>query len=181
MQAFKWEPADTNASTGSASLEPGGYVLKITGVEDNEHVSSPYLAITYDIAEGEHMGHYSDEWGQQHEWAHQMRWYYTEKSMWRFNKNLTALAETNPGFDPQAFAAAPDPRKLIGLLVGGLIQKRYYTNGYGEDKEALEVADVVSAAAIRANDFTMPEPRDNRAKTTPTPVASTASIDDLPF
>lgn len=180
MKAFKWEPVDTNTGTNSI-LEPGGYVCRITGVEDKENASSPHLVITWDVAEGAHAGHYSDEWGQTNEWAHQARWYYTEKSMWRFNKNLAALGESNPGFDPETFAANPNAKSLIGLTFGAVIQKRFYTNSAGEDKEALEITDVVSAAAIRANDFKLPEPRDQRTVKTAAPAPQASSFDDIPF
>ena len=54
-------------STGGSKLPVGGYVIKILDVEDVP--SREYLRITYDIAEGEHAGHYSDSFGKQNAWS----------------------------------------------------------------------------------------------------------------
>ena len=55
-------------------LPVGWYVLKITAVEDVPN--NEYLKVTWDVAEGEHMGHYA----QDEAWRHTTNWSYTDKA-----------------------------------------------------------------------------------------------------
>ena len=173
-------------SAGGSKLPVGGYVIKITDVEDVP--SREYLRITYDIAEGEYAGHYSDAFGKQNAWAHQFVRSYKDTAEGMFKAFLNRLEESNKvsrGFTVAGWSERSDERDLVGLTLGAVIQKRLYTNDKGEDKEALEVAGVYAAQDIRNGDFKIPEPRDVREQVTAKPkaqaVAPSAYDEDIPF
>lgn len=174
-------------STGGAKLPVGGYVIKILDVEDVP--SREYLRITYDIAEGEHAGHYSDAFGKQNAWSHQFVRSYKDSAEGMFKAFLNRLEESNKmskGFTVEKWSERSDERDFIGLTLGAVIQKRLYTNDNGEDKEALEVARVYAAQDIRNGDFEVPEPRDVREQVAANPkpqAQASASIYDesIPF
>ena len=166
-------------SAGGSKLPVGGYVIKILDVEDVP--SREYLRITYDIAEGEHAGHYSDAFGRQNAWSHQFVRSYKDSAEGMFKAFLNRLEESN-----KASKGFTVERDFVGLTLGAVIQKRLYTNDKGEDKEALEVARVYAAQDIRNGDFEVPEPRDVREQVPAKPKAQAQAIasvydEDIPF
>ncbi len=185
MQIKNWTLIEE--STGGAKLPVGGYVIKITGVEDVP--SREYLRLTYDIAEGEHAGHYSDSFGKQNAWSHQFVRSYKDAAEGMFKAFLNRLEESNKvshGFTVAKWTERSDERDFVGLELGVVIQKRLYTNDKGEDKEALEVAAVYAAQDIRNGDYTIPEPRDLRETVDEKPKAqaqpaASAYDEDVPF
>lgn len=158
-------------------LPVGAYVCKIVGVED--HPREEYLDIVYDIAEGSHKGHYAND----DAWRHSFRKYYRDNAAGFFRAFLNRLEESNRGkFSVQQWTQACNERELVGLEFGALIQERYYTNNKGEDKTALEVADVIAAQDVRNGDYKMPEPRDMRENVPAKAVSSfTPTEADIPF
>lgn len=160
-----------------AKLPVGGYVARITAVEDNP--KNEYLELTWDVAEGEHAGHYADD----DAWRHQFRKYYSEKSEPFFRAFLARLEESNRSFSVSEWEKACDERALVGLEFGALVQERYYTNSKGDDKTALEVADVIASQDVRNGDYKLPEPRDTREQVPAATsyASSVVSDEDMPF
>ena len=144
-------------------LPVGGYVMKIVDAKDNP--KNEYLEIVYDIAEGEYADHYAGE----EDWRHNKRRYYSEKSKGFFKAFLSRLEESNNGrFTIAEWQRTCDEKRLIGLLFGGVMQERMYTNDKGEDKTILELTDrFYSAQDIRNGDFTIPKPNDQRREVAP--------------
>lgn len=140
-------------------LAPGGYVLKITDVED--FPNKEYLRIIYDIAEGPEAGRYADEWGTEHPYAHAyLRSYKAEE--WivrRFKAFINAVEASNEGFK-----WAWNESKLEGLIFGAVLALEEYENDRGEVKTRLYIPAVMSAERIRTGDYTVPDikklPRD---------------------
>ncbi|MDM8289046.1 hypothetical protein QUW41_06995 [Slackia piriformis] len=165
-------------------LEPGGYVVRITDVED--HPSEEYLEVVWDVAEGEHAGFYGDEWGRTHPFAHNDRWYYNDKAEKFFKSKLIALEQSNRGrFSIEQWQAACDERQFVGLEVGMVLQKLLNTSKKtGKDTEFLEVVKVTASQDIRNGDYKLPEPRDLR-KAKDEPAVSTYDpfdpYGDVPF
>lgn len=171
MKIKNWTMIDEAGSY--ERLPVGGYVARIEGVEDSP--KNEYLEITWDVAEGEHAGHYKGD----EAWRHQFRKYYNDRSEPFFRAFLARLEESNRGFSVAEWEKACDERALVGLEFGALVQERYYTNGKGEDKTALEVAEAVASQDVRNGDYRLPEPRDMREKV---PGAAPASCDEaVPF
>lgn len=162
-------------------LEPGGYVVRITAVED--HPADEYLEVVWDVAEGEHAGFYGDEWGRTHPFAHNDRWYYGEKAERFFKSKLVALEQSNRGrFSVSAWQQACDEREFVGLEVGMVLQKLLNTNKKtGKDTDFLEVVKVTASQDIRNGDYKLPEPRDLRKPKDEPATAEPGYYDDIPF
>lgn len=161
-------------------LEPGGYVVRITDVED--HPSEEYLEVVWDVAEGEHAGFYGDEWGRTHPFAHNDRWYYNDKAEKFFKSKLVALEQSNRGrFSIEQWQTACDERQFVGLEVGMVLQKLLRTNRDGKDTDFLEVVKVTASQDIRNGDYKLPEPRDLRKQKDEPVTAEPGYYDDLPF
>lgn len=173
MKIKNWELIEE--STPGEKLPAGGYVAVIVDVEDVP--SKEYLWIVYDIKEGEHAGHYSDDFGKRNAWAHRFTRSYKDSAEGMFKAFLNRLEESNRGrFDAKAWQARSDEREFVGLEVGIVLQTRFYTNEKGEDKEALEVRGVYASQDVRNGDFKLPEPNDAREK-----APAAGAYDDVPF
>lgn len=145
------------AATDRERLAPGGYVLKMTDVED--FPKKEYLRIVYDIAEGPEAGRYSDDWGRDHEFAHAFLRSYTTtpnpSTEWknrRFRKFTDAVEASNDGYKWEW-----NESSLEGKLVGAVLGLEEYETERGEVKTRLYVAATISADRVRAGEFTVPE------------------------
>ena len=143
-----------------SKLPAGAYVVRITDVEDMPE--REYLNIVYDIAEGQHAGFFSDDFGQRNPWAHRFVRSYKQSAQGMFRAFLSRLEESNATFAISSWQGRSDERDFIGLYLGIVLQTEYYTNNKGEDRERLEVVGVYNVRDIRNGDYKMPEPRDNR-------------------
>ena len=179
MKKYNWIPVEE--STPFTKLPAGGYVVRITDVEDMS--GKEYLNIVYDIAEGEHAGFYSDSFGKLNPWAHRFVRSYKDTARGMFKQFLARLEDSNRGFSIEQWQATSDERDLIGLELGIVLQKELYTNDKGEDKERLDMVGVYAAQDIRNGDYKMPEPKDNRRDVPAASSRQTKSIydDDIPF
>lgn len=173
MKVGNWNLVEEAGSF--VKLPVGGYVCTITAVKDNPR--DEFVEITYDIAEGQYKGHYAAE----EAWRHTFRKYYGGKAAGFFRAFLNRLEESNRGrFTVSDWTINCDERDFVGLELGCLIQERYYTNTQGEDKTALEVAEVVAAQDVRNGEYKLPAPRDMREKISPS-VSSFTPAEDVPF
>lgn len=171
MKHINWEPIEE--STPFEKLPAGGYVIRITDVEDM--ALKEYLNIIYDVAEGEHAGFYSDSFGRLNPWAHRFVRSYKETALGMFKQFLRRLEDSNRNFSIAKWQERSDERELIGLTLGIVLQTELYTNDRGEDKERLEVVGVCAAQDIRNGDFKLPPVKDNRKGAPGTAAAPAAS------
>lgn len=150
----EWNEA--KESTGFKKLVPGGYVCRITNVNDVE--AKGYFAIRYDIAEGEYAGHYSDEWGESHPYAHEFNRSYT-KALGMLKTFLGAVDNTNgTKFRKQIDdTGVINPQDLVGKQVGLVFKGIQKTSNRGNDYIQLEVSAVLPAQDIRDGNFTVPD------------------------
>lgn len=189
MKVKNWEMIEESVP-GGAPLAPGGYIVRIVGVNDTYtegNENKCYLDIVYDIAEGEEAGRYADDWGKTHPYAHQCRQWYEGKHEGRFKFFLNCLEVSNKGrFSAADWAKTCDESKLVGLEFGIVLQKKLDTNTKGEDTEFLEDRGVYASQDIRSGDFKLPEPRNVRegipaAAPMAAPVVDTVYDEDIPF
>lgn len=178
-----WVMVD-EATSGGSKLPVGAYVAKIADVED--HPRDEYLLVTWDVAEGEHAGHYSDDYGKRNPYTHQFRRYYSEKSARFFKSFLVQLEQSNRGrFSVEEWNARQDEREFVGLEIGVLVQTRQYTNTNGDDKSVNEVRETCAAQDVRNGDYRMPAPIDQRKRIDQRESDATkgayATYDDVPF
>lgn len=158
-------------------LPEGGYVLRITAVEDVPE--KEYLWIVYDIAEGDYTGHYSDGWGKENPWAHRFVRSYKDSAEGMFKAFINRVEESNKGFKWDNV----DEGQFVGKEIGAVFQKELYTNDKGEDKERLNMFRVYASQDIRNGDFKVPEPKDERKKVgdVQADTVPVDAYDDVPF
>ena len=187
MRALGQEYKQAEASTGEFERLPaGGYVCRIVRVEDCDKEEKPYLHVVYDIAEGEYARFYDTDWGKDtsHDWAHDMRQYYTPAAFGVFKGFLKAVDISN-GTNLEATAEqGMDERKLCGLLIGLIIGEEEYESNTGDVRTRLRVRGTRPAQTIRDGKFKQPELKklplaeiDSMIEATP----ETLNDDDLPF
>ena len=169
----KW--TEVSAAGSSSMLPAGGYVARITAVEDVE--SREYLRFTFDIAEGEHKGFFADD---DRVYTHQFVRSYKQKAAGFMKKFLECIEGSNDGFKLAGWDN--DETDLIGLLVGIIVQREDYTNASGEDRARMNVEDFAKADDIRNGRYKLPEPKDNRESRDEAPVGNGSAYDaDVPF
>ncbi|NPD33083.1 hypothetical protein HLV35_07425 [Eggerthellaceae bacterium zg-997] len=180
MKAMNWSIIDSVAG-GGAKLPAGGYVVRITNVEDVP--GREYVWVEYDVAEGPHKGHYSDDFARAHPYVHRFSRSYKQAAQGFFKAFLVALEESNPQFSIGDWERRSDERELVGLLVGVVVQTELYTNRDGADKERLEVVSIVSADAVRKGAYELPPVRDRRegGAGAPAKAPAASSFSDIPF
>lgn len=185
MRALGQEYRQAEASTGGGDfqrLPAGGYVCRILKVKDHGDEQKPYLHFVYDIAEGDYAGYYSDDWGKENEWAHDMRQYYTPAAFGIFKGFLKSVdISNNTHFEDEA-ATGIDENRLIGKFIGLIIGEEEYESNQGEVKTKLRVRGVRPIQTIRDGKFKVPELKklplaEIDATIEPTPM----DADDLPF
>ena len=174
MKIINWE--EVEESRPSTMLEPGGYVCRITDVEDVP--SREYLWIMYDVIEGERAGVYAGL-PKSDDWKHRFTRSYKDTARGMFKAFVNRVEESNRGFKWDG----RDERQFVGKEIGLVFQKEQYTKNNGEDGERTVVVGVEAAQDIRNGDYRLPEPQDRRsgagshAKQEPT----AGPYDDLPF
>jgi len=119
--------------------EAGAYICIITKVEDIS--SKEYLKVTYDIAEGEHKGYYSDmrenhpDWL----WAGAYTKSYKPTALSMFKRFCSAVSKSNGNFVFDGGQVNADEKTLVGKLIGLLFQEEEYYGNDGELKTRLIV------------------------------------------
>ena len=184
MRALGQEYRMADASIGGGDYEKlpaGGYVCRITKVEDHGNELKPYLHIVYDIAEGDHARFYADEWGKENEWAHDMRQYYTPAAFGIFKGFLKAIDISNDGNFAEVAENGFDEKMLKGCLIGLIIGEEEYRGNDGSIKTRMRVRGVRPLQQIREGKFKFPEIK--KLEPDAPQIAPTPSLDegDLPF
>lgn len=159
MKMGNWTNVDV-ATMGGSKLPAGGYVIKVQKVEDDE--KNEFLNVVYDIAEGEHAGHYSDDFAKQRPYIHSFRRYYRDSAAGYFAQFLHAMEESTPNFSIESWQRTCNPFELEGNVLGAIFQNEHYTNTRGEDKERLNLYACVPAQVIREGRFEVPAEKDSR-------------------
>ena len=170
-------------------LPKGGYVAKILSVEEQtSRAGNPYLVLKLDIAEGEYMGFYADDYQKQ---SGDKKWHFNHRLMVPTNKTKpytmqlfktfnAYLEESNPGFK---FDFSMDEKQYRGKLIGVLVNERQYKKRDGSIGTATNIAKIVKASTVRNGSYTLPA--DELLAASPAEadyiVSDTVEDDDLPF
>lgn len=131
-------------------LVAGGYVCKITNVEDVPE--KEYLKVEYDIIEGEYKDYYKELFESKSFWAGKFIQSYKETAKSFFKGFLTALEESNNGFKFN-----DDETMLKGKLIGLTLGEEEYKKNDGTTGVRIYVDQCRSIAKIKANDYTVPK------------------------
>lgn len=174
---------NAQASGEFERLAPGGYVIKITAVQDAD--DKQYLRIVYDIAEGPEAGRYKAE-PAENDFRHSFVRSYKEKALGMFKAFIRAIDESNgTKFDSRIEKGFPE-HELVNKVLGVVFGYEEYEANDGNVKERLRLVSCMSADRIRKGDFKVPELKKLKPSTEPTPAAmpdgfTPMTDDDLPF
>lgn len=153
----------TKAYGDIQQLPKGGYVLKIMGAEICNGPNGEYVKIGCDIAEGEYMNFYANEYRNQQ--SEDKKWHCnyllnlpkddgSERDEWtkrRFKTVIEAMEASNPEYHFDW-----DEKKFKGKLIGGLFNEREYRANDGSVKRATNLAQLCSVEKIRSGKYQIP-------------------------
>lgn len=151
--------------TANEPLPAGGYVCRIMGAEVKYNDWGDQLIISYDVAEGEHMGHFADNYRNQSDAYGEKKWKgnfrlnipnkdknkYFESTQRTFNNFLFALEDSNHGYNFDW-----DEKSLKNKLIGLLVREKEWEM-MGRTGWTTEACTAVSTAKIRSGDFAVPK------------------------
>ena len=174
------------ASTGGdyQKMPAGGYVVRIQAVRTKDAAGFDYIAgkqyvkLIYDVDEGEFAGKFSDDYwaGEDKDYAHQI--YLSWKNLGALKANITAIEESNPGFDAMAALNADKWELFVGKLVGIVLGEEEYIGNDGSVKTRFGFPRLKSVQDIRDGKFKVPAlkklPEDEQPK-------QAEAYDDVPF
>lgn len=138
------------AGTGTG-LKPGGYVCKITNVEDVQ--DKQYLLVEYDIAEGEYKDYYKKLQESYNFWGGSMYKSYKEKALPMLKRFCSAVTKSNPGYIFDAGAQNSDEKTLKDKLIGLVLYQEEYIKNNGDVGTRLKVDYETEVEKIRKGDF----------------------------
>jgi len=138
------------ASSGGR-IPAGGYICRLISVEDVP--DKKYLKIEFDIAEGEHAGHYLRLFQNFKFWGGRYVRSYKDAALPFFKRFITSIEASNRGFKFDGRNEAALKGKLVGLIIG----HEEYKSQSGEIKTREYVDMERSADTIRDGEFDIPE------------------------
>lgn len=148
---------------GRARLPKGGYVARILTVEEHSSKNgNPYLTFNLDIAEGDYMGFFADDYSRQ---TGEKRWHFVHRLMvptdnakpftlHLFKTFNTYVEDSNPGWE---FDFDGDEKQYRGKLIGVLVNERQYEKRNGKLGMATNIARIVRANTVRSGAYTLPD------------------------
>lgn len=174
---------EAQASGDFERLAPGGYVIKIQAVQDNE--DKQYLKILFDIAEGPERGRYKNE-DAEHDYRHSFVRSYKEKALGMFKAFIRAIDESNgTNFNDNIENKGLVEQQLVGKILGATIGYEEYEANDGNVKERMRITSCIPAEKVRKGEFKVPELKKLKESTTSTstvPAGFTPlSDEDVPF
>jgi len=123
----------------SKRLPAGAYICKITDVKDV--ADKEYLKVTYDIAAGEHTGHFSairnehPDW----EWTGAYVKSYKTAALPMFKRFCSAISKSNGAFIFDGGAINADETTLKGKAIGLILRDEEYYSNSGDIRTRLIV------------------------------------------
>ena len=133
----KWNEI-TESTGGFADIEPGAYMLVITGFKPFE--SNEFVSLQWDVAEGPAKGTYAQS---QYPPSDVISW--KETALGMLKHKLHVLADCNPGFQPTVAFENDRWQDFVGKKFYAVVRRRLYTAGPnsktpGADRTSIEVA-----------------------------------------
>lgn len=147
MKSFNWDAIQSTAQGEFTPLPAGPYVAKVLDAIDKPE--KEYVEVIFDIAEGEHAGYYSDDWGKAHPYAHHFFMSYKDTALGMLKGTLDAFQKSNPGFDPFAAWDAGRLDMFRSRIVGVNLQEEEYRDSNDEIRTRLNVCARVDAQQVR--------------------------------
>jgi len=180
MKKFdNWNEVEPTGNTTSSPLPAGGYVGKITDIEDNP--DKMYLRISWDISEGEYKGNGASCMERMGFLPYSFRFIrsYKDSALGFFKGFISCVEQSNGNFKWDF-----DEHKLIGKTIGIVLGEQEYRKQDGTVGTRLAVKRTLPADAIRGGQFKVPPKEVLKEEAPAAPVWSAlADTDDseLPF
>lgn len=169
-----WNNIEAQGSEEYKRLVPGGYVCRITKVED--HPDKSYLYIEFDIAEGEYMGYGSSCLERNGFTPLRMYRSYSDKAAGMFKGFIQNIEASNSSYHWEW-----KEQTLVGRLIGIILGEEEYKKQDGSIGTRFNARDR-SVASIRDGKFKVPEKKCLPVEqNTSAFTALDDSTDDLPF
>lgn len=146
MDIINWNDVKDQAERPEA----GGYIAKITAVEDN--LEKKCLFISWDFIDGPFKNANAETAAALGFWPMKIARSYKPKALGFFKAFKTAVEDSNRGF-----VFTNDPQSLVGKFIGVVMGEEAYRNKKGEVRTRTYVYQTRSAHAIQSGDFSIPE------------------------
>lgn len=189
MRSLNWQSIQATADGEWSTIPAGPYVAVILSMTD--YADREYVELVWDIAEGEHRGHYSDEWGKAHPYAHHLFLSYKDTALGMLKGRLEAIRDSNPGFDPFAAWDAGRLDMFANRILGINLQEEEYLTNDDQVRTRLNVCQVVTADKVRNGEVKVRPKKNLEGQTGGAPTqtaaqrqrAQAAALDetDIPF
>ena len=147
---------DAKPSGDFERLPAGGYIIKITGVKDEDAPDKQYLKIIYDIAEGPEAGRYKNE-EPKNDFRHSFIRSYKESALGMLKTFINAVDETNGTKLGDTIEKGFDEQALVGKRLGAVFGYEEYEANDCNIKERLYLKSCTTAEKIIAGDYKVPE------------------------
>lgn len=184
----EYEAATVSMGGEYQRMTAGGYVCRIQAVrtkgtdyygnEIDYATAKQYVKLIWDVAEGEFAGKFSDDYwaGEDKDYGHQL--YLSWKNLGALKGNITAIEESNPGFDAMAALNADKWELFVGKLVGIVLGEEEYLGNDGTVKTRFGFPRLKSVQDIRDGKFKVPPLKKLAANDAP---AESEPSTDVPF
>lgn len=143
-----WENTRPNYGGEGRKEVPGGYIVKITFVEDNP--KREYLRIEWDYVDGDLAGAHRECYDSYGFWPAPLFRSYKEKAAGMFKAFIESVEKSNEGF-----VWNWNERDLVGKWVGVVTREEEYMSNSGELKTRIIVDRVLPAVDILNGNFTV--------------------------
>lgn len=171
-----WNEVEAQGNEEYKRLVPGGYVCRITKVED--HPEKSYLYIEFDISEGEYAGYGSSCMERNGFTPLRMYRSYSDKAAGMFKGFIQNVEASNPNYKWEW-----KEQSLVARLIGIVLGEEEYRKQDGSIGTRFGAKDK-TVAAIRDGKFKVPEKKVLKEEAPAAPVWSAVADDsesDLPF
>lgn len=194
MQALKGYEGAKVITGGIPELPKGGYIAKILDCREESRNGYSWLALSFDITEGEHKGHFAEQYrantNENKKWRGTYNAFipdegsqYYEDNLNRFKTIIANIEESNPGYHWDW-----DESKLKGKTAGVLFGEKEFETEKGEVIIITECRGIRSVDCIKEGKFRMPALKTLSGAPSVTNPAKKTSLDavideddDLPF
>lgn len=163
MQQLKGYETAKVITGGVPQLPKGGYIAKILDCKEESSTSGyKWLAISFDISEGEHKGHFAEQYrantNENKKWRGTYNAFipdessqYYEDNLNKFKTMISNIEESNPGYHWDW-----DETKLKGKLVGVIFGEKEWESDNNGVIIITECRGIRSVDCIKNGKFKMP-------------------------
>ena len=194
MQQLKGFEKAKVITGGVPQLPKGGYIAKILDCKEESKNGHSWLAFSFDIAEGEHKGHFAEQYrantNENKKWRGTYNAFIPDEASQYYDENLNKfktmvanIEESNPGYHWDW-----DETKLKGKLIGVIFGEKEFLTQNNDVVIVTECRGIRSVDCIKNGKFKMPAlktlsgtPSVSTANTSSNGFTAVDDDDDLPF